>query len=160
DQDGYSHAAFVAGELGSCVPPVELVETKRAAVAAAKADVVDHLAAGLGLEALVPVDAYEQLAILDRAAELAEPAGNVAQLDQRPGGRGGSGAPPGDDDQDDDGGQLDPPPGARPIDGSPGWVWVPPIGDYPGAVLNLSGAGKSRGWSLVVSWAPNVEAAL
>jgi hypothetical protein len=153
DRDGYSHAALVAGELGGADPPVELVETVRAAVDAPKADIIDHLAAGLTVEDLVPVDALARLAALDNAA--ADPAL------PRCGGNGGRRRPPGDDgDQAGDGGEPEPPLGAEPVEGSPGYVYVSPTGSYPGALLQLTGSGKRRGWTHVVSWAPEVVAGL
>jgi hypothetical protein len=63
DKPGYSHAAMVAGELGSCAPAVEVVEV---AEAAHGKDASDHLAAGGTAETLTPCDPYVRLAELDK----------------------------------------------------------------------------------------------
>jgi hypothetical protein len=151
---GYKHAAAVADQLAPGVRELVVAEP------ATGKDSADHLAAGRALADLVPLSA-ERLAELaartDPAASSA-PTATVARIDsrrrpERP--RGGN-----DDQGDDDGGEPDPPNGALPVDGSPGWAYVPPTGDYPGAILQLTGTGKRRGWTHVVSWAPEVTARL
>jgi hypothetical protein len=151
DRDGYSHAAFVAGELGGASPPVELVETVRAAVEAPKADIVDHLAAGLGVEDLVPADALARLAELDNAAADTAPEGS---------GHGGSGRgtqPPGNGHGLADGDGI----AQRSakwveVEGSRGWEYRPPSGSDPGEVAEWTGRGDGKALTGVVSWAPEV----
>lgn len=65
DVKGYRHAAYVREQLEAAGVPVGVV---RAAVAAPKADIIEHLEAGGTPDTLIPVDPAAMLAELDGAA--------------------------------------------------------------------------------------------
>ena len=70
DAPGYRHAAMVAAELRAAEGGPAAVEV---AESASGKDASDHLAAGLGLGALVPIDPAARLAELEAAADPAAP---------------------------------------------------------------------------------------
>ncbi|WP_052709760.1 hypothetical protein [Streptomyces sp. NRRL S-495] len=149
DEAGYRHALLVSGELAEVAASVAVV---RGAVAARKADVSDHLAAGHALDALVPVPAAD----LEAGWPGARPAPAAAvEAPQAP----ADTREPQEDDPDADDADQAPLPG-RPVHGSDGWRFDPAEGVNGAIWKRQRGPKGSTVWRKSLYWCPKVTVRL